>query len=137
MGCDCEEFLIAVNNVQKDYPKQVKKYLQKSGNKLKSKTLKKAKNSVGKKTGNLYKSIKRGKVYKFSGNGADSVRVYSSAPHAHLLNNGHRKVSKSGKDIGGFVEGKHFFEKAKTEFESDFISDTQEFVEKAIVGYFE
>ncbi|MGL5796750.1 MAG: HK97 gp10 family phage protein, partial [Cetobacterium sp.] len=63
--------------------KDSKEFLKKSGNKLKNKTLNIAKSRVNEDTGNYIKSIKRGKVYNFDGN--LSVRTYSGAPHAHLI----------------------------------------------------
>ena len=64
------------------YSKKEKKFLRKEGSKLLSKTKKEAKR-VGKKTGNYHKSIKRGKPYSYRGSNA--IRVYSYAPHAHLI----------------------------------------------------
>lgn len=108
--------------------KQSKKFLQKEGNKLKRKTLSKAKSLTNKKTGNYYAGIKRGKVYSYGDKNNNSVRVYGSSPHAHLIEYGHRQVTKDGKEVG-FVEGKNVFEKAKNEFENEFNSDCQVFAD--------
>lgn len=76
--------------------------------KLKAKTVSRAR-TLGRKTGNYIKSIKRGKVYDY--NGAHAVRVYSAAPHAHLIEEGHRMVTHDGREVG-FVPGHHVFETA-------------------------
>ncbi len=98
--------------VSKAYPKGIKKFMQSEGNKLKNKTLKIAKSSVGVKTGNFLKGIKRGKYYKYVENGADSIRVYAGgqAMHSHLIEYGHemitpktrkgKKLNNGGKSVG-------------------------------------
>src|SRR5690606_21219686 len=81
---------------------------------------KKAKATVGKVTGNYYRSIKRGKVFVDPATGQLNVRVYTSsktAPHAHLIENGHRLVDGNGNETG-FVEGKRIFPKSRAEIES-------------------
>lgn len=116
-----------------EMPKQSKKFLQQEGNKLRRATLSKAKTLTNKVTGNYYKGIKRGKVYHYRDKNNNSVRVYGGSPHAHLIEYGHRKVSKNGVETG-FVEGKYVFEKAKTEFESEFNSDCEKFAEDILEG---
>lgn len=137
--------LLNIANVK--MPKESKAFLRKEGLKLKKVTLKSAKTSIKKDTGDFFKSIKRGKVYKYKENGALSVRVYSSAPQAHLIEYGHRQVLnpgkgegngkgvKPGKGIGkqiGFVKGKRIFEKSQKEFDSEFYNDTQHFIEEVL-----
>lgn len=109
--------------LEKDFPKQAKSMLGKVGNKAATITKQKARQLVKKKTGNYLRSIKRGIVWK----GADGqyvVRVYASskiAPHAHLIEEGHRIVDKDGNEHG-FKEGLHVFEKAVKEVDSQFES---------------
>lgn len=141
-----KEILGIANN---DMPKETKKFLRKQGNKLKKKTLNKAKAEVKvgerKDATKYHKSIKRGKVYKYDGNGGLSVRVYSNAPHAHLLEYGHRQVVNPpkpkgrgvipGKGIGkevGFVEGCYVFEKTAKEFELEHYNDTERFIDDVL-----
>jgi bacteriophage protein of unknown function (DUF646) len=112
----------------KEYPKQVKKMLQKSGNKLRRKILQKAKSKVKKKTGKYFKRFKRGKVYKFAGN-EDAVRVYNSAPHAHLIEYGHRMVTKKTRKEVGFVKGYHILDGMREEFDEEFRKDIGEMLD--------
>lgn len=111
----------------KTMPREIKKFIRQEGTKLNKKTKNKARSLVKKKTGNYYKSIKKGKVYKYRGNGGISIRVYSSAPHAHLIEKGHR-VIVNGQEKG-FSQGKRVFEKSENEFKSEFFKDTQNFID--------
>lgn len=107
------------------YQKKEKTFMRKEGSKLRSKTKKEAR-KLGKKTGNYLKSIKRGKVYEYGG--AQAVRVYSSAPHAHLIEEGHRMVLHDGTEVG-FVPGHHVFEIASKDFEPQFYTDLDDFLD--------
>jgi len=130
------------------YPKEIKKFMQKEGNKLKKKTLETAKSSVGEKTGNYLAGIKRGKYYKYSGNGADSIRVYSGAParHGHLIEYGHKMITpktrttkksgtlslKNGGEYVGDVLGYHIFSVSRDIFESQYEKDCEKFADKIV-----
>lgn len=117
----------ASSNMQKENVK----FLQKEGNKLKKATLNKAKSSVIEDTGEYFKGIKRGKVYKYkSAKENTSVRVYGNYV-AHLIEYGHRQVThkNQGKKEVGFVPGFHIFEKSAKEFESEYNSDCKKFAE--------
>jgi hypothetical protein len=110
-------------------PKESKKFLRTEGTKLRKATLSKAKEKVKKKTGRYYKSIKRGKVYNYDG--ALSIRCYSSAPHAHLIEKGHRLVNKDGQEIG-WVDGRHVFEETEEEFKGTYYNDCEDFIDEVL-----
>lgn len=112
----------------KNNQKFAKSFLRKEGSKLLRQT-KKSSRSVKEKTGNYRKSIKRGKVYDYRG--AQAIRVYSNAPHAHLIENGHRIVTHDGRETG-FVPGKHVFEQAGKAFEPVFVKDIDQFLEESL-----
>ena len=109
-----------------EYPRQEKKFLRKEGSKLLRKTKKNAKRKVKKRTGNYHSSIKRGKVYTY--HDAQAIRVYSAAPHAHLIENGYRQVLPNGQEIG-FTPGLHVFEESQQEFEPEFLNDVDEMLD--------
>ena len=111
-----------------DLRRQVKPFLRKEGTKLKSLTAREAR-KVGKKTGKYRKSIKRGKPYAYRRSNA--IRVYSYAPHAHLIEEGHRMVTHDGQEVG-FVQGHHVFETAARDFEPQFQSDLDDFLEGTV-----
>lgn len=121
-----DEMTEALNMVQKVYPKEVKKFMQSEGNKLKKQTKSKAQSSVKKKTGNYLKGIKRGKYYKYSGNGADAIRVYAGSParHGHLIEYGHK--TKSGSRTRAY----HVFKTSADAFESTYETDSEKFADK-------
>lgn len=110
--------------------REAKKFLRKSGTKLKNKTLKLAKARVKKQTGNLFEGIARGKPYKYRVDGNFAIRVYAKAPayHAHLLEYGHRMVTKDGKEVG-FVKGKHFFEDAAEEYKPEYYNEVEDWID--------
>ena len=128
------DLLSAAMNFEKG--KHTKKFMRDEGSKLRKKTLSEAKSKVKKRTGNLFKGIKRGKVYKRDGDLA--IRVYGadakseeSAPHIHLVNNGHRIVDKNGEEHG-FVEGVHFFESAERDFQGEFYGDIETMIDELL-----
>lgn len=116
---------------ENEMPRETKKFVRTEGRKLKTKTKKKARSKVKKRTGNYLKGIKNGKVYKYSGNGGTSIRVYSGKPayHAHLIEYGHVIRNKSGEEVG-FAPGYHVFQEAADEFQPEFYSDTQKFIDE-------
>jgi len=132
--------------------KEIKKFLKKQGRKLSKKQNDRLKASFnhtdtnashnGLKDKVKNKKIKVGKVYKYAGDWA--ARSYSSAPHHHLLNDGHR-ILKRGKNLKegeserrgqgaevGFVAGEHFMEKAAADFEGTHYADTKDFIDEVL-----
>ena len=123
-----DEMTEALSQVQELYPKEIKKFMQKEGTKLKNRTKKKAKSSVKKKTGNYLEGIKRGKYYKYDENGADSIRVYAGKPahHGHLLEYGHRTLNNN------MTRAYHIFKTTADDFESTYENDCEDFANKII-----
>lgn len=114
--------------------KHAKAFLRSSAGKLRTRTLRAAKSSVNKKTGNLYKGIKKGKAYRYRLDGkTHAIRVYGGSPafHAHLLNNGHRIVDKHGNEHG-WAKGHHFFEAGKNQYEGQYYGEVQKFVDELL-----
>lgn len=109
-----------------DTSKEIKKFLNKQGNKAKKITLKIARAKVKKVTGTYHKSIKKGKVYKDDDNNW-AVRTYSNAPHAHLIEDGYDLV-KGGKVIGK-VKGKKVFSKFEKDYANQFFKDCENLVD--------
>lgn len=117
-------------------PREVKKFVQVEGNKLKRITLRNARKQVKEKTGKYHKSIKRGRTYKYRGNGAYAVRVYSYDHKAYLIENGHRIVTPGKKIEKGFKPGVHVFENSRKQFEKTYEKDCDQFLSKVIKGVF-
>lgn len=125
---DLEAYAKELERCAKRAPKRQTQFLRQEGTKLKNKT-KAGARKLGKKTGNYLKSIKRGKVYDYQG--AQAVRVYSYAPHAHLVEDGHRMVTHDGREVG-FVPGHHVFEVAAKDFEPQYYQDLDSFLDKEV-----
>ena len=124
-----EQDMLSMSN--RILPKETKKFIRKEGTQLKKLTVKNAKANVKKKTGTYFKSIKKGKLYMYQGNGGTSIRVYSSAPHAHLIEKGHRIVTPGGTEKG-FKPGYHIFDNSRAEFENTFYGDIEKLIDNVI-----
>lgn len=118
-----------------EMPNVAKKFMRKEATKLRKKAVDKTKAVVGKNTGNLYKRIKKGKIVYAWGDAQYNIRVYNGAPHAHLIEYGHRMVGhKPNKTFNGlYVRGYHPIENANIEFQPTFYKD----VETDLVGMVE
>lgn len=109
-----EIFAQELEDLERQFPKEARQIMLRSGIKAKAIVMKKARQLVRKKTGTYLKSIKRGKVW--TEEGSYRVRVYTGVPHGHLIEYGHRIVDKSGNEHG-FKEGYHVFDRAEKEIE--------------------
>lgn len=121
-----------------EFPKELKSFLKGEANKQKKIMVKKAKSEVGTSKGSkkdwipdksYHRKIKSGKVYKYDGN--DCVRAFNSSPHGHLIENGHRMVTKDGREVG-FVQGKHIVKKSSEDFKDEFAKDVEDFAENIL-----
>lgn len=99
---------------QEKLPREVNKMMAKAGNKLTNYARREARSAVDSVTGNYYKGFKRGKVFKDS-EGKTVVRAINKAPHAHLLEYGHRIV-RGGKTVG-YAPGRLIMDAAAKKFE--------------------
>ena len=118
---DLVKFGESLKYLERHFPKESKRMLSGVGGKARTIIRKKAREEVGKKSGNYLKSIKRGKVFK-SKSDELTVRVFHNnriAPHYHLVENGHRIVGKDGSEHG-FKEGYHIFDKAHHAIDVEF-----------------
>lgn len=113
------DFQKALVSTERNLDKSMREAMRVEGNKATAYVRKKAKNEVKKKTGNYQKGFKRGKIF-IGNDGAVTVRVYNGSPHAHLIEDGHEMVSKTGEKLGRFVHGKQILKKGIAEFEQTF-----------------
>jgi len=122
----------ALQYFEDQFPKESKRVMGRVGKQVKNIVKAEIKSRVGKKTGNYLKSIKRGKVF-VSDNGEWTVRVFPSygiAPHAHLIEKGHRIVING--EEHGYVHGKRIFEKAGKAIEREFDRIVEEEIDKEL-----
>lgn len=113
-----------LSKATKELPRESFQIMRKMGSKARTLVAKKARTTVKKKTGIYQKSWKRGKAFKGKGD-EYVIRVYNSSPHAHLIEDGHRQVTKDGKEVG-FVKGQGVLDKAMREFEEGEMVDMLE-----------
>lgn len=115
MGISFEEFIGRLQTVQKNFPDDVETVLNRGANRM-IKALKTNSPDSGKDhKGKLNKSWKK----KIEGYGKDiHANIYSTAPHFHLVDRGHKIVDKKGHEKG-FVQGKHFLQKTIDEQQDD------------------
>ena len=100
-----------VNDLEKAikiYPDFAEDSLKKMGTQLKKDVVKETKATVKKHTGKLIKGYKVSKVQGYGTN--MFVEFSGTAPHFHLIENGHVKKSSSGQTLG-FKEGYHIVSK--------------------------
>lgn len=123
-----------LNDLAKDFyemglkfPRKQKKFMEEKGTHLKAATVSEGKKH-GKNIGKMTKrGTKRGKYYRYKKSAA--IRVYSSEPHAHLIEEGHRMVTHDGQEVG-FVPGHHVFENAAKKFEPYFLREVERMIDE-------
>ena len=120
------------------YPEHLKNFLKEKAAELNARAKKWAKIEYKKKTG-LYQ--KRFKVSKaFVGEGRFFIKVYNSAPHAHLLEQGHRKVprgkkgeSNRGGNETGFKRGKYPLTRSVRDFRPIYYKEIEKFIDEYFI----
>ncbi len=96
------------------YPDYAEKSLKKMGNRLKREVVKETRAVVKEHT---HKLVKGYKVSRVQGYGMGMYVDFSgTAPHFHLIENGHRIVGPSGEEKG-FVPGKHMVAKVAASYD--------------------
>ena len=114
-------------------PGMARTALEKAGKKFKSAVMKETYSAVEKNTGNLAKGYKLDKVEGFGNN--MHINFRATAPHFHLIENGHEQVSQKtrkgkklrngGRNIG-FVPGRLIVAKVRVEYGTKFPKDVAE-----------
>ena len=114
-----------------EMPKIAKSFLKGEANQLRNKAKKKARKELKEKTGNYIKGFTTGKVYPY-GDTEYNIQVQNTAPHAHLIEEGHDMVTHDGWKVG-FVPGKHILENSAIEFEETFARDIENKLAKKVI----
>ena len=130
---ELDDFTRDLLSLAKDkLPNESKKFIRTEQGKFRTRVRQKARASVKKKTGNLFGSIDRSQV-RVSQTGV-SGSVYIGAPHAHLIEDGHRIVGHepNKKDTGKKTKAYKIMENAKEEFNPVFVEDCEQFVDKML-----
>lgn len=115
MGISFEEFIGRLQTVQKNFPDDVETVLNRGANRMIKALKTNSPDGGNDHKGKLNKSWKK----KIEGYGKDiHANIYSTAPHFHLVDRGHKIVDKKGHEKG-FVQGKHFLQKTIDEQQDD------------------
>lgn len=116
-------------------PRECKKFMRREGGRLKTATKREARSTIKKKTGNYLNGVKNSRAWR-SSSGDYGDKVYSNAPHGHLIEYGHKVVTHNGRDTGFRAKDFHIFEKANDGFQKKFWNDALEFTEKIVADGF-
>ncbi len=118
-----EEFQKKLKTIEKKAPDRIIDKLDEEGKKL----IKQARTNTPKKTGKLRKGYKLLPVEKIQGGYQKGLT--NTAPHFHLVEKGHRKVSKSGKELG-WTEGKFYLERTVKEMEEPITQELENWLDE-------
>lgn len=118
-----EELTEDLKKAVKIYPDKAMETLETTGKKFKNRVIKITNEATEKHTGNLAKGYKLDPVNGFGVN--MSVDFRATAPHFHLIENGHNQVSQKtrnghpiegGGQVIGFVPGRLIVHQAREEY---------------------
>ena len=112
--------------IDEQFPKESKKHMQSMANALTRRVRSAYKRTFKTRTGNLLKGTKRGRTYYYNGNQLQ-IRIHSAAPHASLLEYGHR-IFNSDKE----VEGSFIMQSAEASFYPYYQKKTEEFIDRML-----
>ncbi len=117
-----EEFEEKLKLIERRAPDRILDELDRQGNKLR----RAARANTPVKTGKLRKGYRLTQVEKIRG--GYQKGLYNSAPHFHLVEKGHRKVTQSGKEIG-WTDGVFMVEKTVKQEEEPMMEELQEWLD--------
>lgn len=123
---ELNDLLNSFNNMLSRFPEKRREFVRTTGEKMRQEVQHNIDTSVKSKTGKLRcaVSMKLG-----SGGGYAAVRNNNRiAPHAHLIENGHFIVTKSGQRVG-FVAGNHMYRNALNTVAAEIEQDAQRMME--------
>lgn len=129
---EMDDLVEMFDTLEREFPKETDKFLKKAGNKQAQWIKKGYRLQTKKRTGNLLKGVKTGKPYIYEGN-SHQIRAYSKAPHAHLIESGHKMLDKYGKEVKhgkSFVKGRRVVETNRKAFESEFYKMADEWIDE-------
>ena len=122
----------ALSLINDKFPKEAKKFVSRAGNAFRADVKKGYRSQTKRKTGNLLRGVTRGRAYVYDGD-SYQVRVYSKAPHAHLIERGHKLVYY-GHPTEKLVPGKHIVGKSVLDFNDKFSDLAEKFVDDLLEG---
>lgn len=134
-----QELQDAILRVVRQYPDMAQKALEEEGKKFKRDAIKETNSAVFKKTGNLVKGYKLDRVEGYGS--SMHINFRATAPHFHLIENGHRKVTqktKRGKKLEnggrniGFVPGRLIVSAVRARYDVKLPEDIKERMDRLL-----
>lgn len=130
---ELSEFNQSMIKSLKEHPREAKFFINKMGIEFRKVLRKQYRRDTKRKTGNLLKGIKKGKGFFYKPYSAYSVRVFNVAPHAHLIELGHRMLTKDKKTTKkGKVSGRFVMDKAESQFKDVFEQNCEKYIDKLL-----
>ena len=118
-----QEFQEKLRLIERKAPDRILAKLDEEGKKLR----KQARGNTPKKTGNVRKGYKLLPVEKIQSGYQKGMT--NTAPHFHLVEKGHRKVTPGGKEIG-FTPGKFYLERTVKELEPEVNTELENWLDE-------
>lgn len=116
-----DELIDSLEKMANEYPDAAGDLLRKQGIELRKRIVLSARENTNTK-GESKRSLGKIGSYRLSKVQSYGIRQFVEltvkAPHFHLVEQGHNMVNKYGKTVG-FIQGRHYFEKAVKEFEEE------------------
>lgn len=125
-----EEYKQSIGEVVRKYPDEAEKELRKIGNNLKKKAIDKTPDGKSKKY-KLKENYHLSQTKQVGG--VLYVEFYSSSPHYHLIERGHKLIGKDGSEKG-FVPGVHMVENSVQEIDEEMPEEIESWLEKLTKG---
>ncbi len=142
------ELCVAFDELIDQFPEKRRELMENAGEKMRQRVLRNIETDTKEKTGNLKKAC-----YKHIGSGGGYAAVrndHKKAPHAHLVEFGHRNIkgakTKQGKNgpvnikgsgkVIGWVSGKHMYRNAMNELEDELTQDAENMIEQLVGDIF-
>lgn len=121
-----DEMAERCRKISERYQYEVEETMIKSGNELKKEARKQTASAVDRITGRLERSY----TVKVSGEGsATHADLYNTAPHFHLVENGHIQTDRNGNEIG-FVPGRQMVPAAVRNYEPTFYRNVEKLLDE-------
>ena len=112
-------------------PEETKKFIRKQGAVLKKEMRAQYKEKTKKKTGNLLKGMHESAPYQYEG--SYQVRVSNNAPHAHLIEYGHKMLGHDKKETKrDEVKGLYPAQAAGEGFAREYMENVDDFIDELL-----
>lgn len=129
-----DDLIESLEGLSRKYPDKAGDLLRKDGRSLRKEIVKKARDLTDTPRQSKLSLGKIGsyRVSQVKGYGVNQyVEITARSPHFHLVEHGHELVSHSGNHIG-FVQGKHFLERATKEYEREMPDHVSKMVDELL-----